>query len=85
MGDTSDNKENEQRLAEACRTYARQKQKVLAASNGSLAIKGEDQEQEVKVNGNGTAETCTTEQARSTHLYLTAIVGYYILLQLYKY
>jgi hypothetical protein len=68
MGESSDNKENDQRLAEACRTYASQaanlKQKVLAANtNGSLAIKGEENK-ESSLNGNGLAESSPAEEVR---------------------
>jgi hypothetical protein len=67
MGESSDNKENDQRLAEACRTYSRQaaglKQKVLAATNGSLAIKGDGEEEGApKLNGNGSAQSSTAEE-----------------------
>ena len=58
-----------------CRTYARQtaglKQKVLAATNGSLALKGdeEQEEEEVKINGNGT-ELSSTEEVGIMYQYL---------------
>ncbi len=43
LGDSCENKENDELMAEACRQAARQasatlKQKVLAANNGNLAI-----------------------------------------------
>jgi hypothetical protein len=73
MGENSDNKENDQRLAEACRTYASNslKQKVLAAAtNGSLVVKGEEEkQQEPSVNGNGLTESSPAEEVPVTQAF----------------
>jgi hypothetical protein len=68
LGDSCENKENDELMAEACRQAARQasatlRQKVLAANNGNLAIKGEEGEEEkAKINGNGTDHSSEAEQ-----------------------
>ncbi len=72
LGDSCENKENDELMAEACRQAARQasatvKQKVLAASNGNLAIKGEEEEK-AKINGNGTDHSSEAEQVPGLHI-----------------
>jgi hypothetical protein len=42
--------------------------KVLAANNGNLAIKGEEEEEKAKINGNGTDHSSETEQVLGLHI-----------------
>jgi len=73
LGDSCENKENDELMAEACRQAARQasatlRQKVLAANNGNLAIKGEGEEEKAKINGNGTDHSNEAEQVQGLHI-----------------
>jgi hypothetical protein len=73
LGDSCENKENDELMAEACRQAARQasatlRQKVLAANNGNLAIKGEEEEEKAKINGNGTDHSSEAEQVLGLHI-----------------